>query len=148
MLTRCSPRRFTFWLLCAGATLPACSKKAEAPVNPPAAGAETVAHIDSVHCAILKSDPPQLVVTAYGNVPTGGWTGEQLEPRTYAAPPAGGIWDYDFTAVPPNGPATQVITPSSAAHTWLDYPATHLRGVRIHGKDAGVKESTLDACHE
>jgi hypothetical protein len=102
--------------------------------------------VDSVRCAINKSNPPQLVVTAYGNVPTGGWTGPTLEPRVYVAPPADGIWDYDFKATPPAGPATQVITPIEATHTWPDYSPATLKGVRIHGDEAGVKESTLKAC--
>lgn len=130
---------------------PACNKAPDAtPAQTPTApstATTTVATIDSIHCAINQSNPPQLVVTAYGTAPTGGWSGEQLTPRVYATVPADGIWDYDFTASPPSGMATQVLTPTSAEHTWPDYPVTTLLGVRVHGLDAGIKERTLQTCN-
>lgn len=123
---------------------------AQTPTTPttPATATTTVATIDSVHCAINLSNPSQLVVTAFGTVPTGGWSGENLAPRVYVAAPADGIWDYDLTATPPSGMATQVLTPISAQHTWPAYPAATLLGIRVHGLDTGIKERSLKACNK
>lgn len=107
---------------------------------------ETVAQVDSVHCTISKSDPPELTVNAFGQVGRGGWTGPTLTPRVYVTPPADGIWDYDLEAIPPSGPSTAVMTPIEAKHLWPNYPATSLKGVRVHGAGSGIKEATLEQC--
>jgi hypothetical protein len=134
----------------------ACGKKPPGPVTgdtttPPVATAaqapEAVPTIVSIRCAINKSDPPQLVLDVGGEVPTGGWTDPLLNPRTYVTPPANGIWEYDFTAVRPTGTTTQVITPIAASHTWSDYPAATLKGVRVYGVGTGMKESSLIECN-
>ena len=105
---------------------------------------QTVPTIVSITCTVRKS-PPQLVVTANGEVPTGGWTGASLNRRTYVAAPADGIWEYDFVATPPSGMATQVITPISGSNTWADYPASVV-GVRVYGEGTGSKEIRLTNC--
>ncbi len=137
-----------------GLSTQACKPKADAPAadsTPEAAATpapEAVPTIVSIHCSINKSDPPQLVVDAGGEVPTGGWTNPLLTPRTYVTPPADGIWEYDFTAIRPTGMVTQVLTPIAASHTWPDYPATTLKGIRVYGVGSGVKESSLAACNQ
>jgi hypothetical protein len=129
----------------------ACAEKTPSPsadstpATPAAAAAEpqTVATVDSIRCAITGTS---LVVNVDGQVNTGGWTNPTLTPRTYVAPPTNGVWEYDFRAVPPSGMATQAITPISGSHTWADYPAAGLKGIRVFGVDAGVKEIPITAC--
>ena len=105
---------------------------------------QTVPTIVSITCRITKS-PSQLVVTANGEVPTGGWSGATLNRRTYVAAPADSIWEYDFFATPPSGMAAQVLSPISAENTWADYPAS-IVGVRVFGEGSGVKEIRLTNC--
>jgi hypothetical protein len=106
---------------------------------------QTVPTVVSVTCMIDKS-PPQLHMTANGEVPTGGWTGAALRRRTYVAAPADSIWEYDFVATPPAGMATQVMTPISAEDMWADYPVQSLLGIRVYGEGSGIKEIRLTQC--
>lgn len=89
---------------------------------------------------IQESSPPNLVVTAVGQVNTGGFTRPTLVRVLYATPPADGIQDYVLFAVPPSGPATQVISQVKASDTWNRYTesAPWLKGVRVHGVDDDV----------
>jgi hypothetical protein len=112
--------------------------------SPEATTATTVPTIVSVTCTIQKSAPPQLIVVANGEVPTGGWSGETLNRRTYVSAPADSIWEYDFMATPPSGMATQVITPVTAQDTWA-YPQS-IVGIRVYGEGSGTKEVRLTAC--
>jgi hypothetical protein len=128
------------------------NKNDNAPEDPPksspvASEPTPVPQVDSIKCAINKSNPPELVVTAYGTVPKSGWTDEQLEPRQYTTPPADSTWDYDFSARRPEA-GGDIMTPIQAEHRWPDYPARDLRGVRVHGVGAGVKESTVRDCNK
>jgi hypothetical protein len=135
------------------AALGACAEKTPDPTADSTPAAEpmtasepqTVPTVDSIRCSITAS-PASLVVTVDGEVNTGGWTSPTLAPRTYVAPPTDGIWEYDFRAVPPSGMATQALSPISASHTWADYPAAGLKGIRVFGVDAGVKEIPITAC--
>ena len=145
--------RFTLVLtLALGAA--ACTKKpdgkatSDTTASPMAAPSpEAVPTIVSIKCTINKINPPELVVDVGGEVPTAGWTDPSLNPRVYVNPPADGIYEYDFTALRPSGPAAQVITPITASHTTPDYPATTLKGVRVYGVGTGIKESSLTACN-
>src|SRR5690606_3917164 len=100
--------------------------------------AEVVKTILSVDYAIQESFPPTLVVTAVGQVPTGGWTGAKLTRRNREKPPADGIYEYDLTAVPPSGAATQVISKVTAKDSWKD-PPKGLKGLKVYGAGKGVK---------
>ena len=51
----------------------------------------TVYRVDEVTVVLLKSNPPKLSVTAYGTVPTAGWSKSELPPYVYIMPPADGI---------------------------------------------------------
>lgn len=142
-------------MFCVTSILLACAKEAPPPPGadstPPAAPEmtsstlETVPIVDSVRCTSAAS-PQQLVVEAFGQVMTGGWTNPTLQPRTYVAPPTGGVWEFDFTAVKPSGMVTQALTPISASHTWPGQPTADLKGIRVYGADAGVKEIAITAC--
>ena len=92
---------------------------------------EKIAEITDVQLALLKSNPPQLDIVAKGNVTSSGWTSPELVPYVYVMPPQDGIYDYDFQAIPPAGPAATVITPIEARYTLNPLPA-NLKGVRIH----------------
>ena len=107
---------------------------------------KTVATIVKVELAIQEIAPPNLVVTATGEVPTGGWSGAKLTRKTYVTPPKDGIQDYTLTAVPPDGVAAQVISTVKASDTWKAYTkeAPWLKGVRVHGEGKGVVVKMLD----
>ena len=94
-----------------------------------------------VSLSLLKSNPPQLLVNAVGTVSSGGWKNPSLDRRYYVTPPADGIQDYDFTAVPPVGPAIQVILPTAAQDVIVDIPAW-LKGVRIHSATNNIEAHT------
>lgn len=72
----------------------------------------------------------QLVVVALGDVPTTGWSHIRLSPRYYVAPPADGIWDFDFIGDEPTGVVGQVILPV-AAEIVVPYPAW-CTGARVY----------------
>lgn len=105
----------------------------------------TVAKIISVRCAFQKRNPPNLVVTAIGQVSTTGFSEVRLQRVEHAKPPADGIQDYTLTAVPPAGIVAQVISQVEASDTWVDYrrDAPWLKGVRIHGVGDGTKVQML-----
>lgn len=98
---------------------------------------EYVYSVISVDLALLKSNPPQLAITAFGQVNSGGWKNGTLEMRYYVNPPEDGIQDLDFVAQPPVGNAIQVILPVSAHHVITDIPGW-LKGVRVHAKSNNV----------
>lgn len=97
-----------------------------------------VSVVGDVHLVILKMNPPTLVVSALGAVPTGGWTKGRLEPRYYVEFPSDGIQDFDFVADPPEGMATMVITPITGSVQWPGYPQA-LRGVRVHSASNAIE---------
>lgn len=105
----------------------------------------TVAKIISVHCAFQKRNPPNLVVTATGQVSTTGFSEVRLQRVEHPKPPADGIQDYVLTAVPPAGIVAQVLSQVEASDTWIDYrrDALWLKGVRIHGVGDGTKVQML-----
>jgi myo-inositol-hexaphosphate 3-phosphohydrolase len=98
-----------------------------------------VLEVVSVDLNILKSDPPMLSIVAFGKVTTGGWTDGQLVPYIYIAPPANGLYEFDFVATPPTGPATTVISPISASYVWENFPGD-MKGVTIYASTNEVSE--------
>jgi hypothetical protein len=98
-----------------------------------------VTQIIDVTYELQTSEPPNLVVTAHGQVPTGGWTEVQLVRRIYEKEPADGIWEYDLLAKPPSGPATQALAKVKASDTWMKVDAKKLKGLRVYGTEKGIK---------
>ena len=88
--------------------------------------------------AEFDKDKKKLTINATGQVPTGGWTGAKLSPRKAAKAPADGVYEFDLTAVRPDGIVTQVISKVKASHTWENPPAD-LKAVKIYGEGKGVK---------
>jgi hypothetical protein len=86
-----------------------------------------------------EKNPPNLLVKAKGEVPTAGYSNEQLTRAVYVMPPADGIQDYFLTAKPPEGMAAQVISTVEASNRWDGIPKW-VRGIRIHGVGDGVVE--------
>jgi hypothetical protein len=103
---------------------------------------QTAGKILRVDFSIEESNPPNLVVTAVGQVPTGGYDPKKvtLQRVAYVAPPADGIQDYKLTAVKPTGIVTQVISEVSGKDRWKGYTkeAPWLKGVRVHGVGDGI----------
>lgn len=101
---------------------------------------QRVGKVLNVEYAIEKRRPPNLIVTATGEVPTAGWTQPTLVRRVYVQPPPDGIWEYDFWAVPPSGPAAQVISQVKAGDRWEGYDESSVKGVRVFGAGSGIVE--------
>ncbi len=99
---------------------------------------------EDIHLTILKTNPLTLRIVATGLVNTSGWHSPQLIPYVYVAPPADGIYDFDFCAEPPSGIALNVLLPITAAFQWSPFPL-ELKGVRIHAS-SGSRESCLGDC--
>ena len=51
--------------------------------------------VNSVDVHFVHSTPPQLAVTAFGTVPTTGWTKAHLVQRSPDHPPADGVYEFD-----------------------------------------------------
>ncbi|WP_145378078.1 hypothetical protein [Symmachiella dynata] len=99
-----------------------------------------VPRILKIEHALLKSNPPTLVVTVTGQVNTAGWTEAKLTRRVYVQPPADGIWEYDLFATPPAGNPPSAVSKVKATNRWPNFDATAVKGVRVFGVDDGVVE--------
>ena len=95
--------------------------------------------VDSIDLALIKKNPPDLLVMASGRVTSSGWANTRLEPFIYIVPPADGVLDCDMAATPPasGNIVLPVITPVAADLVIADVenywgPGKPLRGVRIH----------------
>ncbi|QDT40099.1 hypothetical protein Pan241w_01520 [Gimesia alba] len=97
----------------------------------------TVPKIIKVTNQVQTSFPPNLVVQAVGEVPTGGYTDAKLIRAVYVQPPQDGIQDYFLKAVPPSGPAITVISQVKASDTWKNFPSW-VKGIRVHGVGDGI----------
>jgi hypothetical protein len=106
----------------------------------PAAAAVRIPRILKIEHALLKSNPPTLVVTVTGQVNTAGWSDPQLSRRVYVRPPADGIWEFDLFAIPPAGKPPAAVSKIQAADRWPDFDAAIVKGVRVYGVDDGVVE--------
>lgn len=100
---------------------------------------QKVYKVSTVHLSILESLPQQLKIDAGGDVLTGGWSSPQLVPYEYIAPPANGIYEFDFQAQPPTDVATQAITPVKASYSMNPLPDS-LKGVKIYAEKNNVVE--------
>ena len=93
--------------------------------------------VKSVRLFTHKSSQPILNISAFGTVPTGGWSDASLVPHVYVQPPPDGIYDFDFVATPPEGNAPQVLMPIPVCSTITEIPEG-MRGVRIHASTNSV----------
>ncbi len=104
---------------------------------------ERVKKILDVSYIIEKSNPPNLVVTAKGQVPTTGWGPTQLLRRIYKSPPSDGIWEYDLLSTPPAGPAGDGLSEVEASDKWIKYSEGVVKGIRVYGKEDGFVEKPI-----
>lgn len=104
-----------------------------------------VMKVVDVDLKILKSNPPQLHISAIGLVNSGGWTNPRLEPRVYIQFPPDGIQDFDFVADPPKGTVIQVVLPIAASELWENPPLDLLKGVRVHSATNSI-EASVESC--
>jgi len=88
--------------------------------------------VDMIQLALTKSNPPQLIVTAYGMAATTGWTDIAL--TTLETKLSGdGILDLDFVGVPPQ----EVFVPYTApavAHYVRKNDVERIVGVKVHAR--------------
>jgi tetratricopeptide (TPR) repeat protein len=116
-----------------------------------------VSRVDNVAILLTMRQPPHLIVTARGTVPTEGWRNAELLPYVYIEPPADGIQDFCFVAEPPTEFVAQVLTPIEATYTIDPLSARGVgislqgvgtsplwvRGVRVHAS-SNAKEAFVD----
>ena len=89
--------------------------------------------VEDAQVGIMKSDPPQISITAEGTVRTTGWTKGRLEAHIYVHPPPDGIYGFEFLATPPDGPSGDAITPIKSEEYTAEMPEG-FKGVRIHAE--------------
>lgn len=93
--------------------------------------------VDSVELRLLKSNPPQLLITANGTVSTTGWENPELLILKIA--PINGIYQFDFYAAPPTGIVPQILMPISASHVLEEIPKD-FKGVQINTSSNSIEQ--------
>lgn len=94
---------------------------------PQSGEARLVYDVTDIDVDVLESAPLQIRITASGHTRTGGWTNVTLEADEEAS--QGIHLVYRLVAVPPEGMATQMITPVEASANygpWLDRAAREI----------------------
>ena len=94
--------------------------------------------VEHVSFKLLKSNPPQLVVSATGLTSSSGWSDPELATWMYIKPPADGILDLDFIARAPTGMSLPYLAPIAA--TLSIVAPDWLRGVRVHAANNAIVE--------
>ena len=94
---------------------------------------KSVYTVEDAQVGIMKSDPPQISITAEGTVRTTGWTKGRLEAHIYVQPPPDGIYGFEFLATSPEGPSGDAITPIKSEEYTSEMPEG-FKGVRIHAE--------------
>ena len=88
---------------------------------------------------MLRTYPPQLLIHAWGEVPTTGWSNARLVARASNTPSADTVLDLDFVAEAPSGVAIRVNTPIPV-DTTVVLPVG-ISGFRVHGQENSVEKS-------
>ena len=93
-----------------------------------------VLSVQDVRLSLLKSEPPQLLVSATGITATAGWAGADLVSLEKVLS-ADGILDLEFVADPPKAGSLvpQVLTPISAVVT-IEKDVPKIVGVNVHSR--------------
>jgi hypothetical protein len=106
-----------------------------------------VPQVDKEEHSFTMKLPSDLVLRAFGTVPTSGWKNAELSRRFYLNPPNDGILVLDFTVTTPDGTVLQVnstveatISIANAGSNDFWGTGVPLKGVRIH---AGTNELEL-----
>jgi hypothetical protein len=92
-----------------------------------------VHRVTLVDCTLEKSNPPNALLRAKGEVLTGGHSNPQLVLALYVIPPVDGIQDLRFLIDPPAAGtvATQVITEVKTQTFRLEHVPVWMKGVRV-----------------
>ena len=90
---------------------------------------QTIMRVNTVRLWITRA-APRMHIDASGTVNTGGWTGPELRPVDHGKASSDGVYDFAFVAEPPEGPATQALSPIQATYTAED-PPENLRAIRV-----------------
>lgn len=111
------------------------------PVSSATGTGKHVFTVDNVSLAVVRTNPPKLLIVAFGSVRSSGWQEPRLVPRIYVQPPPDGIWEFDLVADPPTGIVLPVILPVVASYTF-DGDFSKWKGVRVFA-ESNSKEKLL-----
>jgi hypothetical protein len=102
-----------------------------------------VHRVTSVDCTLEKSNPPNMLLKAKGEVLTGGHTNPKLVLVLYVMPPVDGIQDLHFLIDPPGTGAvvTQVITEVETPIFRLEHVPIWMKGVRVQAATNTIEKS-------
>jgi hypothetical protein len=99
--------------------------------------------VEVIEFALLKSNPPQLLVSAFGTVNSGGWSDGRLVPWIYVQPPPDGIWDFDFIGDAPQGNTIMPMLPFFGS-TIMESIPPGFKGVRVHASANNLVKQAAD----
>jgi hypothetical protein len=88
-----------------------------------------IMRVDAVRLWITRA-APRMHIEASGTVNTGGWTHPELSPVDHGQAPSDGVYEFAFVAEPPQGPATQALSPIAATYT-AENPPADLKAIRV-----------------
>ncbi|WP_116812180.1 hypothetical protein [Steroidobacter cummioxidans] len=98
-----------------------------------------IVSVQSVEVALLKSEPPQLLINVTGWAGSTGWHDPELVLQTPDAElSADGVLDLEFQAEPPPG-GLKVLTPISASYLWQEH-ADDVVAVRVVARTNEITE--------
>jgi len=93
--------------------------------------------------AEFDKDKKTLTITTTGQVPTGGWSGAKLTRKETKDAPKDGIYEFELTAVRPDGIVTQALSKVKATATWENPPAD-LKGIKVLGVGEAAKTVKIE----
>lgn len=120
-------------------TPPAASAPAPTPAQPAAPQKKQIFEIRGVEIQILERQPPAATITVRGTARTGGWTNIELSPLQTFAPEVG-MKSYTLVGTPPDGAATQALSPVSVTVTLDPLPAD-VKTIRVLGETNEVAQT-------
>lgn len=121
----------------ASAVTPAPSAPATPPV--PVALKKAVYEIVSIDVQIAERQPPFITVTVKGVARTGGWKDVELQPLPTFAKEVG-MRSFKLVGTPPDGPATQALTPVTATIK-IDPLPDDVKTIRVLGETNEVSQT-------
>ena len=92
---------------------------------------EKIYKIKAITLKTIRTNPIVMEIFCDGEANTPGWECPELIPLIYSVPPANGIYEFDFIAVPSEGVVPQVITEIKAKYIRLNFPDS-LEGIKIY----------------
>jgi len=120
-------------------TTPASDTTTPAPTPSPTAQKKTIYEIVGVDVQIAERKPPFITVTVRGTARTGGWKDVELRPLPTFAKEVG-MRSYTLVATPPDGMATQALTPV-AATIKIDPLPDDVKTIRVLGETNEVAQT-------